>query len=384
MMGRRTALLVGAGVTGLAAASPAFGQAAGDRVMLPWQKPQPQQQQQHQAGPSKETLPWQAPPALEAKTTAPPAKAAAKPAPRRAAKPVAVAEPDENKDAARRKPLARGDDAGALIETGGNPPAPGAAASGGADDGWASGEPDLPAVEVPPAIEAAKPAAPEAVKAGEALAVAAPPSASPAQASAVATDVAVNGPAAGIAAKPEMPASLPEGAGATQQYCFNIADAARDARYAWQKKQLTDIEQEVAKRVAELDARTAEYKTWLARRDEFISKAEDGIVQIYAAMKPDAAAAQLSQMHEESAAAVLTKLNTRAASAILAEMEAAKAAKLTMIITGAAKVVAKANAPAVAPAVPGPPAATAVNAAPASGAAAPAASIPPKPNGQRS
>lgn len=137
--------------------------------------------------------------------------------------------------------------------------------------------------------------------------------------------------------KPVAPKLLPTDANVAQQYCFNIADAAKDARYAWQKKTLADIEVELNKRIALLDERTAEYQKWLARRDEFIRQAEDGVVKIYTGMKPDAAAVQLTLMQEETAAAILTKLGTRPAAAILNEMDPTKAAKLTMIITGAAK-----------------------------------------------
>lgn len=137
--------------------------------------------------------------------------------------------------------------------------------------------------------------------------------------------------------KPNPPKRLADGANAAQQYCFNIADAAKDARYAWQKKTLADVEAELNKRIALLDERTAEYQKWLARRDEFIRTAEDGVVKIYTGMRPDTAATQLALMHEETAAAVLVKLNTRNASAILNEMEPNKAARLTSIITGAAR-----------------------------------------------
>lgn len=156
--------------------------------------------------------------------------------------------------------------------------------------------------------------------------------------------VAVNA----AAVKPAMPRELPEGANVAQQYCFNIADAAKDARYAWQKKTLVDIEEELKKRIAQLDARTAEYQKWLARRDEFIRQAEENVVKIYAGMRPDAASVQLSQMHEETAAAILTKIGARPASAIMNEMDAAKAAKLAMIITGAAKLKKKEAAAATA------------------------------------
>ena len=81
------------------------------------------------------------------------------------------------------------------------------------------------------------------------------------------------------------------------------------------------MEQEIAKRIALLEAKTAEYQKWLARRDEFSKKAQRDRVRIYARMRPDAAAVQLAALDEETAAAVLTKLEPRAASAILNEME---------------------------------------------------------------
>jgi flagellar motility protein MotE (MotC chaperone) len=127
-------------------------------------------------------------------------------------------------------------------------------------------------------------------------------------------------------------------ASAAQQYCANIADAAADARFAWQKKTLAEIQHELDKRIARLEAKTAEFQSWLARRDEFSKKAHEGLVKIYSSMRPDAAASQLVAMDEETAAAVLTKLNPRNASAILNEMPAAQAARLTGTIAGAARV----------------------------------------------
>jgi flagellar motility protein MotE (MotC chaperone) len=123
-----------------------------------------------------------------------------------------------------------------------------------------------------------------------------------------------------------------------REYCLNIADAAADARFAWQKKTLGELELEIAKRVALLEEKTAEYQKWLARRDEFSKKAQESLVTIYARMRPDAAAAQLVAMDEETAAAVLSRLDPRNASAILNEMEVSRAARLTATIGGAANV----------------------------------------------
>ena len=121
-------------------------------------------------------------------------------------------------------------------------------------------------------------------------------------------------------------------------YCANIANPAADARFAWQKKMLADMEQEIAKRIALLEEKTAEYQKWLARRDEFSKKANETVLRIYARMRPDAAAVQLAALDEETAASVLTKLEPRLASLILNEMDPSQAVRLTATISGAGKV----------------------------------------------
>jgi flagellar motility protein MotE (MotC chaperone) len=124
---------------------------------------------------------------------------------------------------------------------------------------------------------------------------------------------------------------------AVQQYCANIANPAAEARVAWQKQALADIERQIGEQIATLDAKTAELQKWVTRRDEFIDKARQNLVQIYTRMRPDAAASQLTAMDEETASAVLLKLEPRTASLILNEMEATQAARLTSIIGGAAR-----------------------------------------------
>ncbi|HEU0058269.1 MAG TPA: MotE family protein [Hyphomicrobiaceae bacterium] len=160
---------------------------------------------------------------------------------------------------------------------------------------------------------------------------------------------AANGPPAGVAAaEPPSTAALPAPAppaasppaprsNFVRQYCVNVADATADARFAWQRKTLADLEQELDKRMVLLEAKAAETRDWLTRRDEFARKARDGLVLIYARMRPDAAAAQLAAMDEETAAAVINRLEPRNASGIMSEMEPAKAARLTSIIAGAAR-----------------------------------------------
>jgi flagellar motility protein MotE (MotC chaperone) len=119
-----------------------------------------------------------------------------------------------------------------------------------------------------------------------------------------------------------------------QLYCSNIANAASDARFAWQAKTLQDLQTKIDRRIAALEAKRAEYEEWMARKQAFLKKAGDGVVAIYAKMKPDAAAEQFAKMDEDAAAAVLTKLNPRTASAILSGMDAEHAARLTLAMSG--------------------------------------------------
>jgi flagellar motility protein MotE (MotC chaperone) len=145
---------------------------------------------------------------------------------------------------------------------------------------------------------------------------------------------ATGGQAASTRRRGEPP---PDDATAGQQYCFNVADAAADARFAWQQQTIAEIERELEKRVAMLEEKTREYKTWLARREEFANKAQEGLLKIYTRMRPDAAAAQIAAMDEETGAALMTKLDPRAASAIMAEMDPQMAARLSATIAGAAR-----------------------------------------------
>jgi flagellar motility protein MotE (MotC chaperone) len=122
-----------------------------------------------------------------------------------------------------------------------------------------------------------------------------------------------------------------------RSYCVNIAGAAADARLALQRAKLVEAEREIGKRIAVLEAKAAEYKTWVERRDEFLKRATNSLVKIYTQMEPDAAALQLVAMDEETAAALLVKLEPQKASAILNEMVPEKAARLTATIAGAAR-----------------------------------------------
>jgi flagellar motility protein MotE (MotC chaperone) len=122
-----------------------------------------------------------------------------------------------------------------------------------------------------------------------------------------------------------------------QRFCSNIADAARDRRYSLQAEELKQLQAGIDQRMKALDEKRAEYEQWLKRREVFLARAEDGVVKIYAGMKPDAAAERLAMVTPDLAAAILMKLDSRKAGVILNEMDQKAAAALTGIMASAAR-----------------------------------------------
>lgn len=143
-----------------------------------------------------------------------------------------------------------------------------------------------------------------------------------------------------LAATPVLPQTAENEAstgGEIQRFCTNIADAARDRRYALQAKELEALQAEIDQRIRALEVKRAEYEAWLKKRDSFVALAEKNVVEIYASMRPDAAAERMEQLRGELAAAILMKLDARKAGIILNEMEAKSAAMLTGIMAAAAR-----------------------------------------------
>lgn len=122
-----------------------------------------------------------------------------------------------------------------------------------------------------------------------------------------------------------------------ERFCTNIADEARDRRYALQAAELTKLQEEIDRRMVLLEEKRAEYESWLKRRDEFLAMAEGNVVEIYAKMRPDAAAERLEELKVDLAAAIVMKLEPRQAGVILNEMESKTAALLTGIMASAAR-----------------------------------------------
>jgi flagellar motility protein MotE (MotC chaperone) len=135
--------------------------------------------------------------------------------------------------------------------------------------------------------------------------------------------------------------STPEAAAAVQQFCASIGPSAIEARTAWLQKTTAELEQQLETRVAALEAKIAEHKEWLGKRQEFARKAGDGLVQVFTKLKPEAAAQQIAAMDEPLAAALLVRLDAKVASALLNEVPPAKAARLTSMFATVAGIGAK-------------------------------------------
>ncbi len=114
-----------------------------------------------------------------------------------------------------------------------------------------------------------------------------------------------------------------------RNYCEAIADQAKDARIAWQMRALFDVEHQMKTRITELEAKIAELRGWVKRRDEILQRAEGHVVNIYANMRPDAAAQQLTSLDDETAVSILLQMKARKASSVLAELASERAAYLT-------------------------------------------------------
>jgi flagellar motility protein MotE (MotC chaperone) len=118
------------------------------------------------------------------------------------------------------------------------------------------------------------------------------------------------------------------------RFCANAAPSIAEARVAWETRQLGELDAQVKQRLADIEKAEAAIQDWVAKRDAMLKSASDDLVAIYAKMAPEAAATQIAAMDDQMAAAILGKLKSGAAGAILNEMEADRASKLAVVLSG--------------------------------------------------
>jgi flagellar motility protein MotE (MotC chaperone) len=124
-----------------------------------------------------------------------------------------------------------------------------------------------------------------------------------------------------------------DGARGVENFCGAIASSAASARLAWQEQRIRTLAAQLAVKGAELDAKSAELRQWVERREQLLAKASDSLVAIFSKMKPEAASAQMQAMDDDEAAALLARLKPSAASAVMAEMDPARAARLSDLLS---------------------------------------------------
>ena len=122
-----------------------------------------------------------------------------------------------------------------------------------------------------------------------------------------------------------------------ERFCGNVADAARERRYANQARELEALKADIDARIKQLEDKKAEYEKWMKLRQAFITQASETVVKIYGRMKPDAAAERLTELRTDLAAAILMKLDVKQSGLIMNEMKSDAAAKLTAIMASAAR-----------------------------------------------
>jgi flagellar motility protein MotE (MotC chaperone) len=119
------------------------------------------------------------------------------------------------------------------------------------------------------------------------------------------------------------------------RFCTNIAPSAEALRIAWQIERLTKLDEQVRQRLADLEKAERETRDWVSKREAMIKSGADSVVAIYAKMQPDTAASQMGAMEDGVAVSILAKLNPRTAGAILEQMDAARASKLSSVLSAA-------------------------------------------------
>lgn len=122
-----------------------------------------------------------------------------------------------------------------------------------------------------------------------------------------------------------------------EDYCVSVSDLAAERRVARQATALKDLQAQVDDRLALLDQRTQELADLLHKRDELRNLAQKELVDIYAGMDSEAAAAQMEKLDMRLASSVLRQLKPRQASAILDVMKPDLAAQLVRLIAVAAQ-----------------------------------------------
>lgn len=65
-----------------------------------------------------------------------------------------------------------------------------------------------------------------------------------------------------------------------RKLCGNIEDKEEDERYELKEKKLKEMKEDVEERMREIEEKRSEYELWMKRREEFVRKEKDEMVDI--------------------------------------------------------------------------------------------------------
>ena len=123
-----------------------------------------------------------------------------------------------------------------------------------------------------------------------------------------------------------------DGSAVIREYCLNISDQAAEARAGWLAANMNRLRDDVTAKIAELEVKRLDVQGWVEKQQAMLQAANRDLVDIYAKMDSESAAAQLGRIDIRTAVSILRQLNPRNASAILDVMEPDKAAVLVKAI----------------------------------------------------
>lgn len=122
-----------------------------------------------------------------------------------------------------------------------------------------------------------------------------------------------------------------------ERFCGNISARAGDTRSTLQIEKMLQLKADIEERIKTLEAKRAEYETWLAKRNNFLDKTKNSLIEIITKMKPGVAAQQLALVDHYTAASLILKLNPRVSSAIMNELPPQTTAAITQILVNVQK-----------------------------------------------
>lgn len=122
---------------------------------------------------------------------------------------------------------------------------------------------------------------------------------------------------------------------AVEAYCTTVSDLAAERRAARQASALKELDAKVSERLDLLDEKTRELTELIEKKNELRHLADKELVEIYAGVDAEAAAALMEKLDFRLASSVLRQLKPRKASAILDVMKPDLAAQLVRTIAAA-------------------------------------------------